>query len=111
MSSLTRTLEALDLAACWLTQTCTQCTCPPAAVLDLDVDPDCPGLHPAADGCLAHAHLAAGVALADAGIPAPPGVLPWLRNRVLAMRADLVDDLEAVELIKARHSPRREVAA
>lgn len=96
--SLLDTLDALEVAAGWLTQPCPACTCPKSIVNGLDVDPDCPGLHQAAGGCLSHSHVAARVALADAGIPAPQGKRDWLRTRVLTMYADLAAELEAIEV-------------
>jgi hypothetical protein len=104
MSGLLDLVDALEVAAAWLTQEFTSCTCATAAVEDLDVDPDCPGLHVAADGCRAHAHLAARVALHDAGIPVPDGQVTWLRDRVLAMHADLVG---AIDTVATRHGPAR----
>jgi len=77
-------LAALQL----LDRTCPLCTCRPAAVRDLDVDPDCPGLD--TGGCLTDTHARARLALRDAGIPAPESGRDRLRAALVDLPA-LVD--------------------
>jgi len=82
-------VDALTIAHEFLTQPCTLCRCTRRQVSALDVDPDCPGLHRTADGCLTGTLAAARLVLAAAGVPAAPTNRTVLRRLV----ADAVDDV------------------
>lgn len=82
------TVDAVLAALALLDRTCPACTCRPAAVRDLDIDPDCPGLD--MGGCLTDTHARARLALRDVGITAPESG----RDR---LRAALVDLPELVD--------------
>lgn len=100
-------VTAVETAAAWLVQPCTECTCTRKAVRDGEVDPDCAGLHPVADGCLSHSFIAARIALADVGVNVPAGTRTWLRARVLDMLLDLREVVEDPQLVTGGLDPRR----
>lgn len=94
-----RVLRALQVAAGHLMLPATACTCPRAAVVDLDPDPDCPGHALTADGCRVTARVRARAALAEVGIDVP---CRSLRSE----RAVVYQALEHARAVFATHEAR-----